>query len=382
MTDKKTILNKLFFKNKRHEKFCESQDTEYPEPLVTISAKIFFKIPSIIRGDFNTDYLVNLNNYKKDIILENELYYDNYGGGVSPLIDSHNNGFSIDIEWVYNSVNYINNLPIEDKFTILGYTSAGDALVNLLIRDNKTRLSELIENYIKKGKHVYYLPIFFQMKNLIANISMESYLENNAPDNLLKDIKAVIKTSKLEDIYNALISNLNYFTPVFYIDCITAFSKDLSRIISNSPPMTKTSILYRGVKDKYYYSDPSNKTFYSTTFMSTSYNPDIAIGFTSGKDCCIKKIIAGPGTKALFMESNTQTTEEFEVLLNSGTEFSILEDGFKAYRPSEKTDLSHICDTDNVKLKNITTMEVINRGYNKPRKNTIPIKRAIIKFID
>jgi hypothetical protein len=116
--------------------------------------------------------------------------------------------------------------------------------------------------------------------------------------------------------------------------------------------------------------------------MSTSYNPDIAIGFTSGKDCCIKKIIAGPGTKALFMESNTQTTEEFEVLLNSGTEFSILEDGFKAYSSSEKTDLSHICDTDNVKLKNITTMEVINRGYNKPRKNTIPIKRAIIKFID
>ena len=48
MTDKKTILNKLFFKNKRHEKFCESQDTEYPEPLVTISAKIFLKYQALL----------------------------------------------------------------------------------------------------------------------------------------------------------------------------------------------------------------------------------------------------------------------------------------------------------------------------------------------
>jgi hypothetical protein len=123
--------------------------------------------------------------------------------------------------------------------------------------------------------------------------------------------------------------------------------------------MTKTSILYRGVKDKYYYSDPSKKTFQTNTFISTSFNPEAAFEFAD-KKCCFKKIIAGPGTKGLFMEVLTQIPGEREILLIFGTKFNIIEDKDKNYVDiDERNKLEDICSTKGKKVMNITTMEIV-----------------------
>lgn len=92
-------------------------------------------------------------------------------------------------------------------------------------------------------------------------------------------ITNIIKNKPLNETYEAIINSLEYFTDELYVECIKFFSEDLTRIIYNSPSMTKTSILYRGVKDKYYYSDTSRKTFQTNTFMSTSFNPENAFEF-------------------------------------------------------------------------------------------------------
>jgi hypothetical protein len=116
--------------------------------------------------------------------------------------------------------------------------------------------------------------------------------------------------------------------------------------------MTKTSILYRGVKDKYYYTDPLNKTFQTNTFISTSFNPEAAFEFAD-KKCCFKKIITGPGTRGLFIEAISQIPGEREILLNVGTKFNIIDDKDKLYlRIDERTKLEDICSSKGNQIMN------------------------------
>lgn len=78
------------------------------------------------------------------------------------------------------------------------------------------------------------------------------------------------------------------------------------------------------------------------------------------KKCCFKKIIAGPGTKGLFMEIITSHPGENEILLNVGTKFNIIEDKDKLFFDTDQREkLEDICKTKDSKTMNITTMEVI-----------------------
>lgn len=344
------------YKDEKHRNYCESLNPiDIPEPLIVDTKNIMFEIPSIIRN-FKISYLNNLSMAKKNINLNFTTNKDNYFGGVSSLFGDE---FTLDSEWVYKSINYTNNLPIEDIFTILGYTHNGDELVNNFLTGNIPTLNSKINEFFidsEPSKYKkYYLPIFFQMISLIN--TKTKILKDNAPKNLLVKIKTFIKNSILSESYEFLLTNLTFFSPEFYTECIRLYSTDLTRIINNSPSMTKTSILYRGVKDKYYYPDPSNKTFQTTTFMSTSYNPESAFEFAS-KNCCFKKIIAKPGTKGIFIEAITSHPGEFEVLLNVGTKFNIIDDTDKYASYREKGSFKDICNLE-LKSMNITTMEVV-----------------------
>ena len=345
-----------FYKSDKHRLYCEDIDTvEIPEPLIVDSKKIIFEIPSIIRR-FKIGYLNDVSMANQTIELNFEIKKDNYGGGISDLFGDD---FTLDSDWVYKSIKYINDLPIEDKFTIFGYTHNGDELVNNFLLGNNPKLKSLIDDYYygeKSNKYKnWFLPIFFQMINLIKN---KKDIFNTKVDKLtLPKLRTFIKNSVLTETYEHILTKLKLFSYDFYIDCIRLYAEDLKRIINNSPAMTKTSILYRGVKDKYYYPDPSNKLFKSTTFMSTSYNPESAYEFSS-VGCCFKKIIAKPGTRGLFIEAMTSHPGEFEVLLSAESKFIIIDDKIKNYSYSEKRSFKDICSEDS-KPMNITTMEII-----------------------
>jgi len=289
------------------------------------------------------------------------LSQDNYGGEVPSLFG---NNFILDTDWVYSCIEYMKNLSVEDKFTILGYTHNGDEFSNLLLINNIPKLKTKIDEIKKDGKKKYvdfYFPIFFQLISVIKegkNPRIKILLDT-APSNLLVDIKDYINNNTLTPVYNYIITLLEYFTDELYVECIKMAALDLKRILDNAPAMTKTSILYRGVKDKYYYSDPSRKIFKTNTFMSTSFNPEGAFEFAD-KKCCFKKIIAGPGTKGLFIEAITQHPGEREILLNIGTKFNIIEDKNKIFFDNDtRNNYSDICNSTNEKVMNITTMEIV-----------------------
>ncbi len=348
-----------FYKDEKHKDFCEEVIPEkYPEPLVQTTKKTIFKIPTIIRGKFKPEHLSSPKP-EKQFELKQILSYDNYEGQISSLFGDD---FTLDMDWVYSCINYMKKLSIEDKYTILGYTYNGDELVNLLLINNMPKLNSKINEIKKKGKDKYknfYFPLFFQLIKIIKEGKAPSTkrLIDTSPITLL-DVKSNI-TNNLTDTYNYIIKHLEYFTHEFYVICIKLFANELQRILHYAPKMTKTSILYRGVKDKYYYSDPSKKDFQTNTFMSTSFNAESAFEFAD-KKCCFKKIIAGPGTKGLFIEAITQMGGENEILLNVGTKFNIIADKDKNYIDiDERQQLDDICSNKNRRIMNITTMEIV-----------------------
>ncbi len=367
--DAKDIYNEIkdnynvpdgFFKDEKHKEFCEEIDPDnYPEPLIETTKKITFKIPCIISG-FRPKDLTNPPP-KIQVSLSQVLSYDNYGGKSSSLFGDD---FTLDIEWVYKCIKYMENLSIEDKHTVLGYTYNGDELMNLLLMNNIPKLKSkltLIKNNGKTNYKKNYFPIFFQLIKIIKDDTIRPDIKRliePAPISLF-DIKLVINNSDLTSTYLYILENLEHFTDELYGECIRMAVLDLNRILNNAPAMTKTSILYRGVKDKYYYSDPSRRTFQSNTFISTSFNPEAAFQFAD-KKCCFKKIIAGPGTRGLFMEAITQMSEEREILLNVGTKFNIIDDKDKLYlQIDERTKLEDICSSKGNQIMNITTMEIV-----------------------
>ncbi len=350
-----------FYKDEKHKEFCEETVPEkYPEPLVQTTKKTIFKIPTIIRGKFKPEHLSSPKP-EKQFELKQILSYDNYEGQISSLFGDD---FTLDMDWVYYCIDYMKKLPIEDKYTILGYTYNGDEFVNLILMNNMPKLKSKIDEMKKKGKDKYknfYFPLFFQLIKIIKEGKAPGIkrLIDTSPITLL-DVKSNINNNNLTDTYLYIIKHLEYFTDEFYVVCIKLFANDLKRILHYSPAMTKTSILYRGVKDKYYYSDPSKTTFQTNTFMSTSFNSESAFEFAD-KKCCFKKIIARPGTKGLFVEAITQMGGENEILLNVGTKFNIIEDKDKNYVDiDERQHLDDICSNKNRRIMNITTMEVVN----------------------
>lgn len=346
-----------FYKSDKHRLYCESiEPTVFPEPLIVDTKKIIFEIPSIMRS-FKIGYLNNISMANQLIDIDFTLTKDNYGGGISSLFGDD---FTLDSEWIYKSIKYINDLPIEDKFTVLGYTHNGDELVNTYLLGNNPKLKTLIDNYYyesdKEKYNDWFLPIFFQMVKVIMS-KRRDILINKTDKLTLPKLRSFISNSVISETYEHILTKLKLFSYDFYVDCIRMYEEDLKRIINNSPPMTNTSILYRGVKDKYYYPDPSNKVFKSSTFISTSYNPESAYEFSS-LNCCFKKIIAKPGTKGLFIEAVTLHSGEFEVLLSSGNSFNIIEDKVGSGSYKEKQSFSDICKGE-LKDMEITTMEII-----------------------
>jgi hypothetical protein len=397
-----------FIKDKHHKDYCDDPYRVLAEPIITSTLKIKFGYKQIM-SSFHPSYLdgipVPIKPGYSHIQVEVPVNYSNYS---SSSLAGGNFHSTVDIDWVNSNIEYISKLPIEDKFTIYSYTRRGDVIVNAFLRENEDELDEIIMIYIRKMKYKEdeYMPLFFQ---IIKNLKEATKDYTLTPMDIFapkrtglkpSDFKTFVKTLKkeskknsFEKLYRFFIDNqygdkpFNMFSRMFYVKCIKSYADDLSRIINNSPPIKNTTIVYRGVKTKYYIDNAVNNTFKSSTFVSTSYSPEKAMNFAYGMDihkseCCFKKIILGPGTKALFMEAITAVDGEFELLLNKDTEFAIIEDKDEEYFLTLEYDYNALCTkTRNIDKKHTTTMQVINKGDKLPKKQ-VPLKKVRILFTE
>jgi hypothetical protein len=281
-----------------------------------------------------------------------------YLGGLPSIYSKDNfEDFILDRKWIMDSNNYIINLSREDKFTVYGYTHNGDVIVNMLLRNNEKEIRKYILDPYRIIDNKYQ-PLFFQLrKTLLA----KDY-------GISKGILNKMTSNDLFESYNAICKNQKNKESIpeeAYLTAAKMFLEDLKRIINDSPPITQSTIVYRGSKTLYY-STTNKKTFKNNSFMSTSYGVWGPTNFTNRiLKCCIKKITLKAGTKALFIDCITQYDSESEILLPPDNEFKILSHEINTYydmptidQVSEDTVMENFC-LGRKNYMTVTTMEQI-----------------------
>jgi len=247
---------------------------------------------------------------------------------------------------------YINNLSLNDKITIYGYTRDGDKGLNYYLTSRNFN--------------------FFRFKNIM-------FLEYNPEQNpnlqynynkwqsqifpYYSQIVKILKLNKKDSNYKNLHENILFNIPKDqWIRILQLYVDDLKRIINGSPKLKSNIIVYRGVKDSFH-NRPEKK--YKDQkyiedlklFSSTTLNIDTAISFTNDEykeKCCILRYILLKGSHVLFASVlSAYSNNEFEILLNVGSD-TIIGKSYKTNfydvkKPkSNKKDIYNVTDIINL----------------------------------
>ena len=113
--------------------------------------------------------------------------------------------------------------------------------------------------------------------------------------------------------------------PDFYLivrECVGKLINELLKIFAKAPPLKTEMTVFRGIKT--WYMSEDSKKFTTVDFMSTSFDPWVAMTF-AGNDCCLTQFNLKAGTKAIFLDAVSQSPGEKEVLLPPRQKFTIVE---------------------------------------------------------
>ena len=309
--------------------FCKKKEALLDFPLITRDMSYTFTYTSTpLERRYNVKDIFNLtsnnkNNittyYKHPIFYNHNNYTPNNNEKVFLQFEENN----IDIDWFNKNDKYISSLSLEDKFTVHGYTYHGDRFVNnyLLNKFQYPRFMTDIKNNINLYKTDTYFPLFFQTLK---------YYDINKYDNIFsvstyKSKFEAIKKSKLHANYVFVLDSFNSLKKHSIEKIIQMYTNDLKRIISDAPKTTKKMIVYRGVKNDYYFKNREKDVFFKNkNFVSTSFNPKTAKNFKGDvHECCLSQITLLPGTCCIWLSAVSRIPSENELLLDSDTTYLI-----------------------------------------------------------
>jgi hypothetical protein len=336
---------KFPYHSEEQSNYCKSAGIDFqnlPPELVTTSINIKIPIFRILPSTFSYRYLMRAPELVYDIV-DLTFSYNNHGLGISNTLDEPQNTFFCDSKWLQESCQYLEDLNIRNRFTVYGYTHNGDEFANKYIMSPQAfeeYVKERIYNYDEDAdvyRSFHFFPLYYQTVDILTSLSPSEYSKYTKEENRLKQLIHSINYSKSESkTYDIIINylNRNPLNMQFWKDVTKLYIKNLNDIINKSPVNTKTCIVYRGTKDKYYYPDKSKPQFKNNTFMSTSFSLISANEF-AGRECCLKQIVLPPGSHGIFLEGLTQHPEENEILLPLDQTFEILSDIPKTYYTSD-----------------------------------------------
>ena len=197
------------------------------------------------------------------------------------------------------ALEYLEFLSKKDQLILLGYTYLGDRLINNYLR-NPTELEDQFEQY-KELRYGEFNPLFISIANL-------QYPNEEISSKLYKKIKT-LKTIQQ------------------YKKCIEWMIDQLTRLISDAPPLFEGCILYRGEKSKW--KEETSTSFFqrlfgikktkltNVSFLSTSLDFETAQSYAA-KDCCLKRIELETYRKGILLGPLSYQPGEVEVLLAPG----------------------------------------------------------------
>ena len=233
--------------------------------------------------------------------------------------------------WVKAQNDYILGLSWEDKIRTLTYTYGGDKIANSYLLGNlstpdiTTKLDEYTYNKIFPLALDIYLDAqkFKTYNDWAGSVFIDPGFIR--PDTFSLFIK--IKSSKYNiDVYSDIIEVLHvyrtYMKEEYWIRLIVAYVDGLTKVINNAPPAPKDGIfVYRGVTNSDYVKTNKNNVFVNNSFMSTSIDLEVALGFKSTahlNKCCLFVIQVLPGARCLLATPISYFDTEIEVLFAPG----------------------------------------------------------------
>lgn len=217
----------------------------------------------------------------------------------------------LDNDFFVKSQKFVDELSIEEKIMLSGYTYQGDAFVNkyllsLEFEDKVKEFEDFIMQYTPKS---YIFPLYVQLKR---NMPVISRAKNH--DSLMQIY--------VDYLLNDVQKNQQYLR--LMKKCVKEYYEDLMKIFEKAPAITKKMTVFRGTRTLYY-KNKVDDIYHNNSFMSTTIDPINAIKFADAKNnCCLKKINLNEGFKAIFMEPFTQVKHEFEILIAPHNSFRIL----------------------------------------------------------
>ena len=312
-------------------------------------------------------------------------------------------------EWLQETNNYINSLSVLDSLTVHGYTWHGDVIVNNYCRNvfthqhlltyiddhklssryfplymefvmyikNTNNFSNIFNNQVANVKYnsqpsTYYNPVELDIiRRVFSKISFSQYVKQNDNANknpyidLMKIINSNLKLHKDNNhfdlyykIYYPMIKHVfKHVKWETWLDIIGNYKKRLNDIINKSPPLKQNMTVLRGIKDDYIFTNlTTNSIFKNNSFISSSFDYDVAKKFNADQKCCIIKIKLLKGAKALLLNGLSVFPPENEFLLSSDTKFIVNYKKEEGYIPN----ITSVCiDKNSQNYKKIMMADMV-----------------------
>ncbi len=207
------------------------------------------------------------------------------------------------MSWIETQQIYINSLNEYQKSTITDFTDDGHELLKEVILGTIDWDKFYVS--IKDGRVHFYELIIYKIHRLFKQQGVETSIETikSTTDSIPKNVYSTV-IRKIQD--------------------------DINYIINKAPKTKEKMTLYRGTLDPYFKNNKGE--WISPIVVSTSLREELAREFMDKvKRCCLKIINIPKGTRMLYVEPLTVIEEEQEVLLPSGSKFSVKEIGLGVY---------------------------------------------------
>ena len=307
--------NKDIYMDAEHELLCEyyRKYQELSKQFQNDKIKIEYNTFKIDKHILSDSHDIPDEIIYKEYTLKYEVFYNKYNKKFINNLYVLTNPKDYE-EWVKEQNRFIKSLTPEEIYTLRCHTHDGDIIINYFIRNNmkidkdidiagneNQRKSTLI---VKKGQfnsNRNYILFYYQIKEYLykrhADLSKLSRIE----------LEEYIKKNYKDFDWNSIL--------LLYI-------RDINNIFKKCPEVKKTLVIYRGSNDDYYLKKSSKGIHTADTLTSHTLNPNIAIGFSSGGDCCIMRVKLSKGTKAILID-NISGYGEDEILLPFNTKYYI-----------------------------------------------------------
>lgn len=224
---------------------------------------------------------------------------------------------NFDPEWLQQSLLYVANLPIRDRFMLRAYTRNGDKLINTLIRnpaefENDFRAMELVKRCIINNANNVIAVQIFEDNGIDVGSTIQILGRKGHPG---------INGDGLQ----YLIENTSTLTIDKIKEYIIQLAYEIKRIIGNAPHLTKKIRLFRGISEDYVKKseNSSSNECVLQGFQSMSYSLTSALGFSSEYNennmqthHMLYSVLVHPGVPCIAVETLSHFPEEAEVILD------------------------------------------------------------------